>query len=743
MAATVGADSSKYSFQDDELTRQMRSRMVQSMLNQGMESGPVGHWTQALARALQGAVGGWGARQERLAGQERERQISDIWKSAPGLDGGTAPSGQPAVSGPSGTPATTALIEPPKTEGSYAFKTPWWAGPQGGGAQPRPMPQQGPMAGPEGAATGPTPQPQPQARPRPQAGFRALPGASGAAINQAASLTGVDPRVLTTFARIESGGNPATRTGSYKGLFQLSNDEFAKAGGKGDIFDPNSNAQAAAIKLQREHQQFSKILGREATPSELYMVHQQGIGGATNHMRFPDRPAWLNMAATGEGKHKGAGWAKQAIWGNIPNDMKRQFGRVENVTSKAFTDMWNQKFQRLGGGDRLMAGAGGNAQAAAMTAEVPPEMRQALANLPPDQALQNMPYDGSANGMQLDDLVQRPQSTQGLEQSNLPMNSGMAMPEMATLLSGGAGPDVYQLTPMQGGGQRVSQNIEDMRNVPQPVSPVAGVSSLESGMASQPGFNPQVAQARTGTMTDAGPSAGGPPMGGAGPGNAPGPQRQAIPPEMAQYIKRLLSNPGTRAAGQQLWMQEMQRAAQGNQFTFHHTPEGQVLRQNPKTGSVEVVTVPGLQGKQEKVPDSLKTDAGKAQAAYSSVTKALDDYNKTVGQTGATYFQGIDKDRVQRQRTNILLQLKELYNLGVLNGPDLMLMESMLPSPDVQGYDPRTWGNALNPSDRVDAAVADMKVKLREMLQGKLEAAQPGAQGMPKGNGGWGIQRVQ
>jgi hypothetical protein len=37
---------------------------------------------------------------------------------------------------------------------------------------------------------------------------------------------------------IESSGNPNAITGKYKGLYQLSDSEFSRYGGRGSIFDP-------------------------------------------------------------------------------------------------------------------------------------------------------------------------------------------------------------------------------------------------------------------------------------------------------------------------------------------------------------------------------------------------------------------------------------------------------------------------------------------------------------------------
>jgi hypothetical protein len=163
------------------------------------------------------------------------------------------------------------------------------------------------------------------------------------AIGKAATETGVDPEVLRSFVRVESSGNPNTQTGSYRGLFQLSEAEFRKHGGKGSIFNPEENAKAAARKIQAESDAFQQKHGRAPTVTDLYLVHQQGEGGFAAHMNNPDLPAWQNMASTGEGRQKGERWAKQAIWGNLTPEAKANFGSVENVTSGDFVSFWDSR----------------------------------------------------------------------------------------------------------------------------------------------------------------------------------------------------------------------------------------------------------------------------------------------------------------------------------------------------------------------------------------------------------------
>jgi hypothetical protein len=172
-----------------------------------------------------------------------------------------------------------------------------------------------------------------------------------AAIQAASQQYGVDPNTMRAFSKIENGGRAGGHTGSYYGAFQLSPGEFARYGGTGDITDPTANTMAAGRKLRAESDQFASKYGRAPTPSELYMIHQQGVGGAAEHMKYPDAPAWQNMYATGEGQQKGMDWARRAIWGNIPDDQKAQFGNVDNVTSRQFMDMWAKKVADFGAGN--------------------------------------------------------------------------------------------------------------------------------------------------------------------------------------------------------------------------------------------------------------------------------------------------------------------------------------------------------------------------------------------------------
>jgi hypothetical protein len=168
-----------------------------------------------------------------------------------------------------------------------------------------------------------------------------------AEIEQAAKLFDVDIQMMNTFAKIESGYNPKAKTGSYKCLFQLSNSEFAKYW-QGDIYDIRDCSVAAARKFATEAAQFEKDVGRRATAAELYCIHQQGYEGCSFHYDAPQQLAWKNMYLTTEGQEKGAKWARKAIWGNVPWDLKKTIkGGVDALTSGQFIALWTERVNRF------------------------------------------------------------------------------------------------------------------------------------------------------------------------------------------------------------------------------------------------------------------------------------------------------------------------------------------------------------------------------------------------------------
>ncbi len=157
-------------------------------------------------------------------------------------------------------------------------------------------------------------------------------------IKRASDAFGLNFNFMKAVARIESGFDPKQRTGSYIGLFQLSEHEFKKFG-SGDILNPRDNAVAAAYKFITEGVLFQWMTHKKPTLSDLYLIHQQGWEGAAEHIRQPDRIAWKSMCATSEGMEKGERWCKRAIWLNTLPAVKHAWKSVDKLTSGAFVGM--------------------------------------------------------------------------------------------------------------------------------------------------------------------------------------------------------------------------------------------------------------------------------------------------------------------------------------------------------------------------------------------------------------------
>jgi hypothetical protein len=168
------------------------------------------------------------------------------------------------------------------------------------------------------------------------------PGTPVEEIRHVANVLGLDFTFMKAVAKIESGFNPKARTGSYMGLFQLSLREFRKYG-SGDIRDPRDNTVAAALKMMTEAILFETFTHRKPSLDDMYLIHQQGIDGAAEHVSHPNRLAWRSMCATDEGKEKGEKWCKRAIWGNTLPAIKKVWKNVNKVTSAAFVSMWQQR----------------------------------------------------------------------------------------------------------------------------------------------------------------------------------------------------------------------------------------------------------------------------------------------------------------------------------------------------------------------------------------------------------------
>lgn len=111
--------------------------------------------------------------------------------------------------------------------------------------------------------------------------------------------------------------------------------------------------------------------------------------------------------------------------------------------------------------------------------------------------------------------------------------------------------------------------------------------------------------------------------------------------------------------------------------------------------------------------------------AFQSLMAGLDDYEQLfadVGQSGmGRVLPGSKNDALSTAHRNLQMQMKELYNLGVLNGPDLDLMNEILLDPTDISSNLLGAVGLGNMNERIPANIK----RVREMMR---QLAEPGLQ---------------
>lgn len=184
-----------------------------------------------------------------------------------------------------------------------------------------------------------------------------------------------DPAYVSRLFQIESSGNPNAVTGSNRGLGQFGPQEESRYG-LNDANRGDYGAQSSAVgrEYSEHYPILQKRLGRDPTPGEMYLMHQQGIAGGPALMTAePTTPAWQAIRPY----YKNDAIARQAITGNIPQGHDLYGRDPDQVTAGDFTKLWTGKFggaaaPAVAGAPAAPAAAPVIAQAPAQTAPVGP-----------------------------------------------------------------------------------------------------------------------------------------------------------------------------------------------------------------------------------------------------------------------------------------------------------------------------------------------------------------------------------
>lgn len=202
-------------------------KVAQALMAQGSDYSPVQSWTQGASRVAQAIFGGMQARDANEAAKANMAMEEKL--IAPYLPGGTPQPATPSVSTPMGqTSIPSGQIDP----------------------------------------------------------------RLGSAISTVASAhPDISPEYMTRLALVENGGRVegGSQLSSAQGPFQFLSGT-AKQYGLANPNDPNASAEAAARLTLDNKAALTQALGREPTPGELYLAHQQGSGGAINLLSHPNAP---------------------------------------------------------------------------------------------------------------------------------------------------------------------------------------------------------------------------------------------------------------------------------------------------------------------------------------------------------------------------------------------------------------------------------------------------------------------
>tara|TARA_B100000965_G_scaffold215869_1_gene180515 strand:- start:6119 stop:7033 length:915 start_codon:yes stop_codon:yes gene_type:complete len=137
-------------------------------------------------------------------------------------------------------------------------------------------------------------------------------------------------------------------------------------------------------------------------------------------------------------------------------------------------------------------------------------------------------------------------------------------------------------------------------------------------------------------------------------------------------------------------------------FSAPTSKGGTITRFNPDTNQMEIIQSDDL----SSLSSSNQTQAQKVLMASKSLMGGFNEYERLFDEGGAAVLPGAQRDALQLARRNLQMQMKELFNLGVLNGPDLDLMNEMI----------------VDTTDAVNYAlditgVADLNLRVKENLK--------------------------
>lgn len=189
-----------------------------------------------------------------------------------------------------------------------------------------------------------------------------------------------------------------------------------------------------------------------------------------------------------------------------------------------------------------------------------------------------------------------------------------------------------------------------------------------------------------------------------------------VPPQLPSWLKAPGGSPEAPTGP---------GAPQGNAALPQSAPQGNAVAGSAIPGTI-------------KPTETQRNRVSNVNQAFETINGELDRYADLVKKNGIEIMPGEGKDNLNTVRQGIMLQMKELFNLGVLNGPDLSLMERMIYDPVVDvtkeggvvNLIPQLWTGATGGAEeRARNSVAELKRMLGNIKESAAQSiAAPGQQ---------------
>lgn len=145
---------------------------------------------------------------------------------------------------------------------------------------------------------------------------------------------------------------------------------------------------------------------------------------------------------------------------------------------------------------------------------------------------------------------------------------------------------------------------------------------------------------------------------------------------------------------------------------------------NPATSPLEAVE--GGPADPARETEKQRNDRVKAEQTFRNLETQFDKYQSLLGRVGTEVLPGKDKNELNTRRTQILLELKTLNELGAITGPDMDLMNALVLDPTTPVNALRdAWAKVTGGATAGQQAISNIDV-LRDIAQDRIKAAQGG-----------------